>query len=379
MRVLVASDSFKGTLTSREVADVVARGLADVMPDASCERLYVGDGGEGTLDAVAASCEGELRHATVCGPLGEPVDAAFAILPGGRAYIESAAACGLPLVPAGRRDPLHATTAGVGELVEAALSAGCREIVVGLGGSATNDAGAGMARALGVRLLDEHGRELEGLPCELARVREVDLSGMDPRLAGCEVRAMCDVTNPLTGPEGATYVYGPQKGLRASELAATDEALRSYAACVARALGRDEAATPGAGAAGGLGFSLRAFAHASLAPGIECVLDLVGFDDAARGCDLVVTGEGHLDEQTRRGKVVAGVAARSAALGVPCVAIVGGASAKAELEGLDGLSAVVSCVTEPLSEEEALAHPEEGLLRASCRLFSLLALGRRLA
>ena len=375
MRILVASDSFKGSLSSADVARVLDEELGRGLPGAEVVRLPVGDGGEGTLDAVCEAAGVAPRLVRVAGPLGEPRDARLGVLPGGRAMVESAEANGLVLVPEDRRDPMAASTYGVGGLVLAALDAGCRELVVGVGGSATNDGGTGMARALGCRLLDADGRELAGTAADLARVRTLDLAGMDPRLAGCRVRVMCDVSNPLTGPEGATFVFGPQKGLSRDRLAPLDEAMGSWAACVARATGRDLSGVPGTGAAGGLAFGLAALLGAELASGIDCVLDLVGFDAALARADLCVTGEGHLDAQTASGKVVCGVARRCAAAGVPCVAVVGGADPTAVERGLEGLSCVVPCVGDVCSTAEALAAAERNLRLAARRLAALLGLG----
>lgn len=375
MRVLVASDSFKGSLSSGEVARIVADELERALPDVDCTGLAVGDGGEGTLDAVAASCDAELRYVRASGPLGTEVDARFAVLPGGRAYIESAEACGLTLIGSGERDPWGASTVGVGELIRAALDVGCRDIACGVGGSATCDGGAGMARALGARLLDEEGRPLDGRGRDLARVRTIDLSGLDSRLDGCEVKVLCDVGNPLYGPEGAIRVFGPQKGVAASDIGRFDDAMRTWADAVARSTGRDLAKVPGAGAAGGLAFGLAAICGARLVSGIDCVLDLVGFDAALAGSGLVVTGEGHLDAQTAGGKVVSGVAARCMRAGVPCIALAGGADPGALERGIPGLAAVESCVTEPCTAEEAMGDAERRLRLAARRAASLLALG----
>jgi glycerate kinase len=379
MRVLVASDSFKGSLSSGAVGSIIAEELESALPGVSCESLCVGDGGEGTLEAVVASCDGKTRTIRATGPMGDAVEATFAVLPGRRAYIESAAACGLTLVDPARRDPWQASTAGVGELIRAALDEGCRDLTIGVGGSATCDGGAGMAAALGARLLDEEGHALAGRGRDLGRVREVDISGLDRRLSGCSVHVMCDVENPLCGADGAIAVFGPQKGVAPSDIAPFDAGMARWADAVARAIGRDLSCVPGAGAAGGLAFGLAALASAELVSGIECVLDLVGFDQALAGARLVVTGEGHLDAQTAQGKVVAGVAARSKAAGVPCIAIVGGADADALGADISGLDAVVPCVTEPCSTEQALGSAERNLRLAARRVAALLSLGGKVA
>ena len=379
VRFLFASDSFKGSLSSRRVAELLTEELATSIPGAASEALYVADGGEGTLEAIVASVGGELRDVLVQGPMGSMVGATFALLSDGRAVIEAAAANGLTLVPRRERDPMRACTFGVGQLVLAAVDAGARDITVGIGGSATNDAGMGMLRALGVRFQMEDGSEPLGGAQDLALVSGLDVSGLDPRLAECSFRVMCDVTNPLCGWKGATHVFGPQKGLRrAIQRGKIDTDMAYFAKLVAQELGRDCSEEPGAGAAGGLGFAFRAFLDAELRSGIDCVLDLVGFDEVVARADICVTGEGHLDAQTAGGKVIEGVARHCAAAGVPCVAIVGGADPAAVEAGLPGLAAVVPCVGDVCELDAAMAGAEHNMRLAARRLFGLLELGGRL-
>lgn len=377
LHVLFASDSFKGSLGSGDVARILGEELQRVWPDATCSSLFVGDGGEGTLEAIVASTGGATERVTVEGPYGEPVEADIVVTGDGRAVLEAASANGLPLVEPAKRDPALTSNAGVGQLILAALDRGCRDITLGVGGSSTNDGGMSCLRALGVRFLDEYGAELAGTGADLERVSSIDASGLDPRIAECGFRVMCDVSNPLYGPKGATYTFGPQKGGTPDQLAVLDRGMENYARVVARTLGVDRSAEPGTGAAGGLSFGLLAFCHAELMPGIECVLDLIGFDAAAAEADLVVTGEGHLDAQTAGGKVISGVAAHAKALGVPCVAVVGGVDPKVDLDALPGLVAVVPCVGDITDAEHALAPAaaELNLRRAGERLFGLLRLG----
>ena len=369
---LFASDSLKGTLSSVEAARLLGKAARRHFPGCSCEVVPMADGGEGTAAALVGACGGELRRARVGDPLGRPVEAAYALLPGGRAVVEMAAASGLPLPSPGERNPLLASTFGTGELVRAALDAGARDVTMALGGSATNDGGLGMARALGVRLLDAGGHELAGCGADLARVASLDLSGLDPRVGAADFHLMCDVDNPLTGAQGASAVFGPQKGATPGMVAELEAGMRSYARVLAATFGRDFD-VPGAGAAGGLAAGCMAFLGARAESGVARVLELTGFAARLARADLCVTGEGHADAQTARGKVVAGVAAACARAGVPCVAVVGGMDAGAA--DLPGLTAAVPTAIDAMPLEEALGRAEELYALAADRLFSLLALG----
>ena len=321
MRVVVAPDKFEGSLSAGQAALAIEAGLRRARPDAEVTRLPVGDGGAGTLDAVVAAGF-ERVPVRAAGPTGEPVDAAIAVR-GRQAFVEMAEASGLKRLPGGRRAPLEASTYGTGELLRAALDGGARELVLGIGGSATTDGGAGMAAALGARFLDAAGDRLPPGGAALLRLAHVEVDGLDPRLRDCQVTVAADVDNPLVGPEGAAHVYGPQKGAAADQVLLLDSALRRYARVLAADLGRDLAGTPGAGAAGGLGAGAIAFLGARIRPGIELVLELLGFDQAAAKADLVVTGEGKLDAQSLRGKAPFGVARAATAHGVPVVALAG--------------------------------------------------------
>lgn len=377
-RFVFACDSFKGTLSSERTAALLAREAQLAFPGSSCARLAVADGGEGTVDAVVAACGGELVRTQVAGPLGEPVEAAWALLPNGRSVIEMAAASGLPLLAPSERDPLATSTYGTGQLIAAALDRGATDVSLAIGGSATNDGGMGCLRALGMRFLDAEGAELPGMGADLERVCSIDLSGLDARIAATHFHVMCDVDNPLLGPRGCAHVFAPQKGATSEVVERLEAGMASFAAVLERTCGVAVAHEPGMGAAGGLGAAARAILSAEAVPGIDWVLDLVGLDDALAGADLCVTGEGHADAQSAHGKVVSGVAERCRRAGVPCVAIVGGMDADA-CELLDaGVDALVPTVIDAAPIDVVLAHAEENFTLAARRTFSLLALGTRM-
>lgn len=374
-RLVFACDSFKGTISSARAAELLAQSAARQLGEVECRCVGVADGGEGTVEAVVSATGGELVRARVTGPLGDAVEATFGMLPGGRAVIEMAAASGITLVARDELDPLRASTYGTGELIACALDAGATDVSLAIGGSATNDGGMGMARALGARLLDASGSELEGCGADLARVRSIDLSGLDGRLAVTTFHVMCDVDNPLVGPRGATRVFGPQKGAGPEQLELLEAGMRSYAGVLERTFGASVADEPGMGAAGGLGAAARLFLDAEVVPGVEWVLDLVGLDEALRDADLCVTGEGHADAQSAHGKVISGVAARCRAAGVPCVAVVGGMDVGAtELLGC-GVDALVPTVIDAASLDEVLACAERNFSLAADRVFSLVGIG----
>ncbi|MEO5966267.1 MAG: glycerate kinase [Candidatus Limnocylindrales bacterium] len=359
MRVLIAPDSYKGSLTSVEVARALADGWLRARPGDAVRLAPLADGGEGTLAAVEAGGGWERRGAAARDPLGRPIHAAWLISADGtRAVIEMARASGLSLVAATERDPRGATTAGTGDLVRAALDAGVRELVLGIGGSATTDGGAGLLRALGGAVSDDFGA--------------LDLAGLDPRLATLRVQVASDVTNPLLGPIGAAAVYGPQKGATAEDVAWLDARLARFADALEAATGRRERDTPGAGAAGGLGFGLLCladrFAGRELVPGVDLVMAAVGFDDALGGADLVLTGEGRIDAQTAYGKTALGVARRALAAGVPCIAVGGSVTP----EGAAALASVgaraVPASDPPLRLEVAIAAGAAPLVACGERL-----------
>ncbi|MFI5590930.1 glycerate kinase [Amycolatopsis sp. NPDC051758] len=314
MKVLVAPDKFKGSLTAAEVASAVAQGLADAHPGLDVQTLPVADGGDGTVDAAVAAGFRRIR-VPARGPTGAPVTASYAVR-GETAVVELAEASGLHRLP-GAPSPLDATSAGTGDVIAAAVGAGCRRIVLGVGGSACTDGGAGMLAALGARLLDTAGRDLPPGGAALSRLASLDLSALD--LSEVDIELASDVDNPLHGPNGAAFVYGPQKGASPDDVEVLDTALRHWASLA----GPDFAERPGAGAAGGVGFAAMAVLGARMRPGITLLLELLGFDDALSGAALVITGEGSLDQQTLSGKAPAGVARAAASKGIPCVAVSG--------------------------------------------------------
>ncbi|MBI3948591.1 MAG: glycerate kinase [Armatimonadetes bacterium] len=380
MRIVAAPDSFKGSLTALEVCDAIRRGIGSVDPTIVVDSVPMADGGEGTVQSLVDATGGRLLALAVTGPLGEPVQARYGLL-GDRetAVIEMAAASGLTLVPSERRNPLITTTRGTGELMRAALEQGCRRLIIGIGGSATNDGGAGMAQALGARLLDARGRPIGPGGGALGDLASVDVSGLDPRLAGVEIVVACDVDNPLTGPRGAAAIYGPQKGASPEMVRRLDAHLAHYAAVLRRDLGKDVAGAPGAGAAGGLGAGLLAFTGATLRRGVEIVMDAVRLRERLRGASLVITGEGRTDGQTAFGKTPAGVARAAAECGVPVIGLVGSYSEDAGIVHQHGIHALVSILHEPMSADEAMARGAILVERAAAELMRTLAVGRLLS
>jgi len=354
--ILLAPDSFKGSLSAAEAAHAMAEGVRRACPSADLTLLPVADGGEGTLDAIATSANARWLSTSVTTASGHRKEGRFLALPDGTAVIECAQAVGLPEAQASGVDVWRRTTAGVGEMIRCALDMGHRRIAVALGGSGTNDAGAGLLAALGVRFLDDDaGQDVPPVPAEFHRVARVDVSGLDERLRGVEMLAVCDVDNPLTGENGATCVFGPQKGVSPDDVARLDAALANIAALCEAAFGRKAADLPGAGAAGGLGFALYLLGAARVS-GIDFVLDAVGFDHALERAALVLTGEGRTDAQTVHGKAVAGVARRARAHGVPVFCISGAIGPGAALLYDHGVSALFSSAPGPISLDEAMAN-----------------------
>jgi glycerate kinase len=363
--VVVAPDSFKGSLSAVQAALAMERGVLEAWPDSRVVKVPIADGGEGTVEALVTATCGRYQTCTVRGPLGRPVEARWGVLGDGRtAVVEMAAASGLTLVPEGRRDPRIASTFGTGQLIRAVLDAGFRRLVIGIGGSATNDGGSGLAKALGVRFLDGRGDTLPEGGAALSRLASVDLSRVDPRLAGTEILVACDVDNPLTGPRGASSVYGPQKGATPAVVAELDAALELYARVSAEATGRDVAGLPGAGAAGGVGAGLLFFTPARLVPGIDLVLDSTRFDDQVRGASLVVVGEGRTDHQTAMGKAPVGVARVASRHGVPVLLVSGSLGPGAEEVLAHGIGRIVQASPPEMPLQEAMARAAE-LLQAA--------------
>ncbi|NHN88183.1 glycerate kinase family protein [Acetobacter conturbans] len=379
MKIAVVCDSFKESLTAEAVAVAISDGFRAEFPEASFVLCPAADGGEGTVAALVSATKGRRVEMIATGPMGQPVEAFFGITGDGRtAIIEIAAAAGLESVPAEQRDPAIATTRGVGELIRRALDEGCRHLILGLGGSATNDGGAGLAQALGVRLLDREGQELQpgGLP--LAQLVKIDISGLEPRLAECVIEVACDVDNPLLGEEGAAAVFGPQKGASPELVKRLDEALGVYAERLREDLGKDVAAIPGAGAAGGTGAGALAFLNAGLRPGFEIVSETLGLEALLADVDLVITGEGRIDAQTIRGKTPAGVAAVARKLGKPVIAFGGSLGADVERVHAIGIEAVFGTVPRPCSLPEALAEAGPNLTGAARNVAAAIRLGMAL-
>ena len=350
-RVVVASDSFKGCLTSLQVADAVEAGVKSVCPSCEVVKLPVADGGEGTVQALSVAMNGEIVSVMVKDPLGRRVSASYAVISEtGTAVIEVSAASGLTLLSPQERNPLAASSYGSGLLISDALSRGCRNFLMCIGGSAVNDAGMGMLSALGFRFLDEDGNRLEGCGADMAKVCDVDFSQLNPALEESKFTVACDVDSPFCGPEGAAYVFAPQKGAGPDDVKLLDEGMSHLASVIKRVTGKDILNIPGAGAAGGIGGALASFLDATLKRGAEMVLDAVGFDDVLSCADMVFTGEGCLDGQTLTGKLPYCVAQRSAKAGVPVAAVCG----RAEVDECQYLDAIVPVTPDSLPLSEAM-------------------------
>jgi glycerate kinase len=349
--------------------------MTPVFPNARIVCLPIADGGEGTVDAVLEAAGGRRKSLQVRGPRGKKVTASYGLLDGGRAVLEMAEASGITLIPEAERNPLETSTYGTGELIRDALDEGCSEMLLGIGGSATNDGGMGMAAALGYRFLDADGRELDGKGATLSRIASIDATRADPRLKSLSISVACDVSNPLTGPDGASAVFAPQKGATPAMVRELDAGLSRLAAVARRNLGVEMESQPGAGAAGGLGGGLIAFAGARLMSGIEAVLDLIRFDDHLEGADLVITGEGAIDGQTRYGKVPSGVARRARRKGVPVVALVGEIREGADSVYDLGIGAIYCIMDRAMSLDAAMAGAGPLIEAAAGRLGRTLRTG----
>ena len=378
MKFLFASDSFKGTLSSEQIIRLLTESAKEAFPDCETAGTLIADGGEGTVDAVIAMTKGELIRVPVHGPLMEETTAVYGKINEDSAIIEMAAASGLPMVPENLRNPLNTTTYGTGELIRDALDRGFRNISVALGGSATNDGGMGAMSALGVKFLDKDGNVLDGKGSDLEKVASVDVSGLHPAVAETKFTVMCDVNNPLTGPDGATYTFGKQKGGTPEILDRLEAGMKSYAKVAGEALGKDIDHIAGAGAAGGMGAALCGFLNAGLKSGIETVLDLIGFDEMLEGVDLVVTGEGRIDWQSAFGKVPSGIGMRCKKKGVPAVAIVGGMGNGAEKIYEFGVESIIPTFNGAMDINEALERAEELYKGAADRMFRFLKVGMQM-
>lgn len=375
MKFLFASDSFKGTLSSEQIIHILTDAANEIFPGCEALGVPIADGGEGTADAVIAVTKGEKRQVTVHGPLMEETVATYGVFGDDSAIIEMAAASGLPMVPVDKRNPLYTTTYGTGELIKAALDCGYRKLSIAIGGSATNDGGMGAMRALGVRFLDADGKELSGVGADLIKVAEIDTTGLHPAIAEAEITVMCDVNNPLTGPDGATYTFGRQKGGTPEILEELEAGMKQYAAVLFEKFGMDVDQIAGAGAAGGLGAALCVFLNATMKSGIETVLDLIDFNHLLEDVDVVITGEGRMDWQSAFGKVPSGVGMRCKAKGIPTVAIVGGMGVGADQIYEHGVDSIITTINGAMPIEEALERAEELYANAARRLFRLIKVG----
>jgi glycerate kinase len=380
MKILIAPDSYKESLSAQQVAQAIEAGFRDVWPDADYDCLPMADGGEGTVAALIAATGGRRIELEVSGPLGEPVHAFFGLLGDGRtAVIEMAAASGLELVPAARRNPMQTSSRGTGQLIHAALELGARHIILGIGGSATNDAGCGLAQALGARLLNGDGEPLGEPPiARLDQLAHIDLAGMDPRVAECVFDVACDVDNPLLGPRGASAVFGPQKGADAAMIVELDARLARFAHCVESDLGLQVADLPGAGAAGGLGAGAVAMLGATLRPGIDIVSEVVDLEAHVRAADLVITGEGRVDGQSVHGKTPVGVARLAKRHGKPVIALAGCLGDDYQHVLSDSIDAVFSTAHRGWTLEQMLERASDSVRDASKQIATCLAIGQRL-
>ena len=379
MKIVIAPDSYKESMSALEVATAIELGFREIWPEAEYVKIPVADGGEGTVEAMVAAMQGHIVHVNVTGPLGNTIQAFYGLSGDERsAFIEMAAASGLEQVPANLRDPLKTTSWGTGELIRHALDAGVEHIIIGIGGSATNDGGAGMVQALGARLLDAQDEDIAHGAMGLESLARIDISQLDPRLAGCRIEVACDVTNPLTGKEGASVVFGPQKGATAEMIPRLDRALTHYAQLIARDLDVNVLELAGGGAAGGMGAALYAFCGAQLRRGIEIVTDALRLDACVADADLVVTGEGRIDSQTIHGKVPVGVAKIAKRYNKPVIGIAGSLTADVGVVHEHGLDAVFSVIYTICSLDEALKNASENVRMTARNVAATLKAGQLL-
>ncbi len=379
MKIVIAPDSYKESLSALDVATAIETGFREIYPHAEYVKVPVADGGEGTVEAMVAATQGHIVQVSVTGPLGEPVEAFYGLSGDMRcAYIEMAAASGLESVPPTRRNPLLTTSWGTGELIRYALDAGVSQIIIGIGGSATNDGGAGMAQALGAKLLTAEQQQIAPGGGALETLARIDLCELDPRLADCRIDVACDVTNPLTGPQGASAVFGPQKGATTAMIERLDSGLQHFAQIIARDLDIDVLSLEGGGAAGGMGAALYAFCGAKLRPGIEIVTDALRLADLVADADLVITGEGRIDSQTIHGKVPVGVAKVAKRFNVPVIGIAGSLTADVGVVHQHGLDAVFSVLYTVCTLDEALANAAANVRMTARNVAAVLQMGGKL-
>ena len=379
MKIVIAPDSYKESLSALEVATQIELGFKEVFPDAEYVKVPMADGGEGTVQAMVEATQGRQVDVVVTDPLGLRITGFYGLTGDGRtAMIEMAAASGLALVPPAQRNPNITTSYGTGELIIAALDAGARHLILGIGGSATNDGGAGMLQALGVQLLDAQGVELARGGAPLAQLARIDMSGLDMRLAECQIEVACDVDNPLTGERGASAIFGPQKGATPDMVQSLDAGLKHFAAIIERDLGVAVDAVAGAGAAGGMGAAMMAFLKGQLRPGCEIIARAVGLEAAVRDADLVITGEGRIDQQTIFGKTPFGVATVAKQFGKPVIGIAGGLGANAQVVHEYGIDAIFSVLSRICTLQDALAEAEHNVRSSARNIAAVLAMGQRM-
>ena len=379
MKIVIAPDSFKGSLTALQVAGAIEVGLRRVFPNAAIEKVPMADGGEGTVQSLVDATNGEILNARVLDPLGNPIKAEYGVLGDGfTAVIEMAAASGLTLVPLDKRNPCVTTTYGTGELIRAALAHGCRKLIIGIGGSATNDGGAGMAQALGAKLLTTNGKQIGPGGGSLATLSSIDLSELDPRIAETETVVACDVNNPLTGKQGASHVYGPQKGATPEMIEVLDANLAHFDKIVQRDLSKSVGNVQGAGAAGGLGAGLMAFLNASLKSGIEIVTEATKLSKRFADADLVITGEGQINFQTVFGKTPVGVAKVAKTHNIPVIAIAGSIADNSDGVYDAGIDAMIDIVPEPMPLETAIENATPLIETAAERAGRMVATGMKI-
>ncbi|MBY7144309.1 glycerate kinase [Virgibacillus sp. NKC19-3] len=360
MKIIIAPDSFKGSLTAIEAAQAIDRGVKKAFYDAETVLLPVADGGEGSMETLVSATDGKIKHTPVIGPLGNKVEAAYGVLGDGKTcVIEMATASGLNLIPEGNLSPLQATTYGTGQLIKQALDDGFSSFIIGVGGSATNDGGAGMLQALGLQLLNENGHEIGYGGGELNRMKQIDMRYFDKRIKDCSFRIASDVQNPLTGVNGASAIFGPQKGATAAEVALLDENLMHWANKVEKTTGIKLHDLPGAGAAGGIGGAFQAFFPGDMKRGIDVVLDYIKLDEKVIDADLVITGEGQIDSQTASGKTPMGVAQAAKKRNVPTIMIAGSIGKGFEVLYDFGVVSANSIINRPMPLEEAIERAEE--------------------
>ena len=379
MKIVIAPQAYKGSISALGVATAAEKGVVKVFPDAEVILCPVADGGDGTLETLVEGSEGETKETKVTGPIGKKLTASWGAMGDGEtAVIEMARSSGLALLSLEERDPLNSTTFGLGEVILQALDGGFRNFIVGIGGSATNDAGAGMAQALGANLLDENGKQLPFGGAALDRLSKIDLSDMDPRLQDCNFQVACDVNNPLTGPEGASAVYGPQKGATSMDINQLDKALGNFSDVVKNQLGMDVESMAGAGAAGGLGAGMVAFLDGNLRAGVEIILDFVELRTKIDGANLVITGEGGMDFQTVYNKAPIGVARLASEMSIPCFGISGMLGENYQVVHEHGLESALSIVSGPMTLEEASSNVSELIENSVEEALRLIRIGMSL-